>query len=328
MIMPLLKKNMRIGYHTWEPGLKGDGLTSAGGAIWTKALWKSLRKHNIQVDDMTCFDYDRLLPSLDALVLCWRWDFPNEGRYKERHESYRWQMKLIDVYSKRKTPIVVHDQDYHIDEPDLALLKEIGAHLFEPSLNPRPGFKSLHFPTPYHSRAPKSGSRFNKIVYVGNNYDRYDQFKRYMCEIKSHRPAVYGNWLETGIGRESPDQVKAECPNVDFRGRLDQTLVIPEMQKYTATIHFARPRYCENGFITIRWAEAVEANIVGLIPSEFVRIDELEDLYVTPDQVDIKLKRIASDISYLYQLLDRQSTFVNDIMRPYNWVAMLKDVTR
>lgn len=315
-------------WHTWEPGLYTKENTSAGGAVWIKFLWRYLAKQTIRVVDLYPLQ-KQTPPPVDVAIFCWRWDFPDNERYGERHRAYVRQMQLIEWYTEHKTPIIIHDEDYMMAPADLKRLQEIGATLTEPSLKPREGFKSLHFPYPF-GRTPVNARRKEPgLVYIGNNYGRYDQFKRYFGQrFKTFKPVVYGNWLEAGIDRESPEQVRADFPNVMFPGRLPQADVIATMSEFPATVQLAKPEYCEHGFLTIRWAEAVAANCVGLVPTDFFVNDDLKELVVDPSHVESLAGHIARDYETSSCFLRLQSEFVKDIMHPYSWVARIREVAQ
>lgn len=309
-----------VGWHTWEPGLQGK-MSSGGGAEWTKFLWKRLRSAGYEVVDLT-----KPLKGqrIDKAVFCWRWDF-NEPGYEDRHYSYVRQMELIESLHKAGTKIMVHDQDYKMAPADLEWLQSLGVGLYEPSILPRPGFSTLHFPYPWTvSGRAKTKAPYNRLIYIGNNYERYDQMKAYIGGMKRQdQVTVYGNWLERSPLRESPEQVRADFPYVNFGGRLEQSRIMDFLPNFQATIHLAKPEYCKSGFITIRWAEAARAGTIGLIPAEFAPIPLLEELYVSPSQLEEKLERIVHQRDYALELLTLQQDFVEATMRAQDWAFIL-----
>jgi hypothetical protein len=324
-------------WHTWEPGLDVDTnlKTSGGGAFWTKYLWKELEQQGHLMVISSPFkekDDPRMrielkdIKDVDLVILCWRWLLPSQ--YVERNKYYLNQAAIIAEAIGHNIPIIVHDQDHKIDPTDLALLlSHKNVVLTAPELFPREHFSTLMFPNPYRLNDWTNLDKVVDLTYVGNNYERYEQFKRFFGGSDFNGPVqVWGNWLEPSPNREAPEKVQADCPSVVFEGRLDQSRVISTLAKSKATIFLAKDSYCERGFVTIRFAEAVAANCPGFIPDEFKcdlhfgRVKSHEDLVNG-------LKGQTSE-PRLKLMLQEQRRFVSEKMTCWGWLEKIEEALR
>lgn len=312
-------------WYSWEPGLYGDYKTSGGGGTWTSFLWKEMERNGFEIKRCSPpidahYDGDRRIDDvkdIDAAIFCWRWLLPPQ--YAERNQYYEWQMALIRKCFGHHIPILIHDQDHKIEGKDEKYLQSIGAILTAPEIYPRYGFKTLMFPNPYS--IPPSRPHHERpidLMYVGNNYERYNQFKKMVGGHPNRYTVVYGNWLEKSPNREDPEQIKQDCPYIDFRNRLPQTRVLDELRFAKATFHLAKYTYCTSGFITIRWAEAVAAGCPAFIPAEFrapigfYRAVEISNM-----------EKWLDDERMLDVLFNQQREFVATKMIPSKWLEIL-----
>lgn len=264
---------MRILWHTWEPGLEGNDLTSGGGGAWTRFLFRKFNEHNWKVE---WFEHDAPMlersfmtyKPIDIAVFCWRWELPNLPQYETRNRARERQNFLIQWCIDRKIPFMVHDQDLKMTFEERDWVWKNHGHIFTPSFYPEFGELSLHFPNPY-TFGPMPTRTDDTLVYVGNHYERLDQAARMTNGFAENvHTMFFGNWMERGPGRD-PDEVRRRMPHVVFPGRLDQNRILDILGNARATILLHKEEYGPRGFVTIRWAEAAAAGVLPFIPEEF-----------------------------------------------------------
>lgn len=271
---------MRVLWHTWEPGLSGNDMTSGGGGAWTRFLFKQFENHGWSIDyfkhdDPPIFLGWRPAIPIDFAVFCWRWELPNLNQYISRNIAYERQNKLIHWCIQNEVPFMVHDQDLKMTFEESDWVLSNGGRIFTPSFFPEFREMSLHFPNPYAFYKIPTNT-IDQLTYIGNNYERLEQAMKYTSGFANNVHTVfYGNWLEEGIGR-NPKVVRDCLPHVVFPGRLDQSRIIDILASSRATILLHKPEYGPRGFTTIRWAEAAAAGVLPFIPDEF----ELPDKWV------------------------------------------------
>lgn len=327
---------MNIYWSTWEPGLSGNQMTSGGGAVWTKYLFEEFRNAGHFVyspNHIFTFesDLDSHFGKYSVMVFCWRWQFPQEPYYQDRNTVYENQMRLIKFCGDRDIPFIVHDQDLKMTKKDEQFVTSNHGLITEPSFYP-PGHRiSLHFPNPYPTSIPtESGGR--GLVYIGNNYERMEQTVKFLGRFSEERVVtVYGNWLEEGKGRATPDEVKRALPLVNFKGRLSQMDVIPVLRNAKATILLHKPEYGPRGFVTIRWAEAAAANIIPFIPQEF-RIPLAYQKLLEPLQVidsqDLLRKYNSITSQLKEEMIDNFKVLVYRYMSAKPWIQLLERIAK
>lgn len=318
----------RIVWSGWEPSLVGgDALTSAGSASATRYIWDQLYAEGIKV--VPAVDESPVLPPLDGVdgvVFYWRWHIPGE-RYIQRNNSVKRQWALIRWCHEHGVKFLIHDQDREINYDYMVdYIKERGGVITAPLLNPPEGVRRLMYPDPFpHTRSTVDYDyRNEELVYIGNNYDRYEQFTRLLAPAaKLLHVRMYGNWLEPSAVRQSKEQITQDAPFVKFYDRMPQAGVIDRLEQARYTMHLARPIYCDEGFVTIRWAEAVAAGCLAFIPGEFYPINELKSSYVyTPEEL---LERISyMKRSGFEEMVAAQRSWVECNMTIEPWLSMIK----
>lgn len=336
---------MNVLFHTWDPGLTSDVPNSAGGSLWIRYLWDRLRVEGHTVmwagdgepegvitprADESLGDF---LSHADVLVLFWRWVM--NIAYEDRNRAYAKQRLLLGMALDADIPILVHDQDHKITEDEIDELLANDVTLAAPEVTPRPGYVQLLYPNPYSSfRPPKKLD--SKVIgngpfltYIGNNYERMEQFEKYIVKASEMGipTVVWGNWLEPGPDRLSPEEVKALAPNIDFRGRLPQSRIIDELASAFMTVHLSKPSYCEPGFVTMRWCEAAVAGILSLVPGEFTMPTEYEPALIH-DGEEIFWLSVALHEETYSELVMAQQDWVSRRMRVEPWLDMLKGMVR
>jgi glycosyltransferase involved in cell wall biosynthesis len=186
------------------------------------------------------------------------------------------------------------------------------------------------FPLPYELQ-PFSHSYDTDLVYIGNNYNRYEQAVMFLEGFAKASPRVhvYGNWLEPNPERESPEKVKQDFPHVKFLGRLPQNQIIDVLSKARTTIHLFKPEYGAHGFIAPRWAEAAAAGVPAFVPSTF-RVAP-EDTKGWEKFIVDRGSSITSAFGAMYdsthdEVAEAQRAFAKKYMRAEAWVEMIEAV--
>lgn len=275
---------MNLLWHTWEPAMVSENTAaSSGGGMWMKFLFSKLTAdgHNIlwpvsakdkgiRPFSSKPVDYMKAVADCDVAVFAWRWEMPD---YPERNELFTRQMEMIEAAFAIGKRVIVHDQDHMITSSQRDWLLASGAQIYEPAFAPFEGSQTLMFPYNFSFGPTKRASTSADIVYVGNNYGRTAQIAQ-IIEGLELKVDFYGNWLERSPLRESPEAIKWLLPNVNFKGRLPQEKIAKVLGNAKATVHFCKPSYAKNGFVTIRWAEAADAGTMAFIPSGFALPDK------------------------------------------------------
>ena len=89
---------MRIGVHSWEPGLAGDFLTAAPGWLWMQFLFEEMRESDHEPvwfgteHDAPMLSSSSNVGSVDLRVFCWRWPMDSHPRFASRNRAYDKQM--------------------------------------------------------------------------------------------------------------------------------------------------------------------------------------------------------------------------------------------
>lgn len=334
---------MIIGWSTWEPGLMSPQPTSAGGGAWTRFLFDEFARAGHQVmmlqgEAPGTLKAESLsdLDSLDVAVICWRWPMP---QYHDRQMAYEWQMQLIDILGEKKVPIIIHDEDHKMTNADRKFVRKNDAIITAPQFavtGEHWADRSLFFPNPYRGFEPRLWPLGDiDFIYIGNNYERFDQVVTYVKPLSEARHVeFYGNWLERGPGRESPDVVTYMLPSVKFMGRLPQHEVIEKLSQANTTMHFSKDSYMKHGFITIRWAEAVAAGVIGFIPYGMLLpnwyLSQFERLGVVPrDGLELVKNLEEIEKSHTWpDILGLQREFVDRYMRVDTWLDLVEEVKK
>lgn len=331
---------MKIGFHTWDPGLWSTEKNSAGGALWMRNLWTYLSDlgHTIiwlgqHGDTVPVPAFKGRIEDCNVVYFYWRW-FMHKS-YEERNEAYARQMKLIARAAKAGMPMVIGDGDHKMTLDDITYIqKQTKAILVAPELAPRKGFERLHYPNPHPminplvNRMPFFGQ--DDIVYIGNNYERWDQFLEYIVKPSNSGMKVkcYGNWLEPHPDRQTDTEIVKVAPNIAFPGRLAQSMIIDTYLIADFTVHLAKPSYCKTGFVTMRWAEAAAAGTFGFIPAEFRHTPlELHGAVVSSGK-DLVTTRKAMNEDRWFQVVLAQQKWVAENMKVELWLDMLEEAIR
>lgn len=261
--------NEDILFHAWASEKRKSAYSRLLKTISSDGLW-SLTENDIFSfwDAAGCSDLDFVLHE---------WRMPIEGRNTEdAREKLRecWQPDLflqqcvVDYCRINDIKLVLFDLDYKLEEYAVDSMVDSGMDVTVLELgskwSEKPWSKQVQIPfdfTSIYEFKPKSWVK-NKLVYVGNRYERDWCIDKYIPK-SADGVVVHGNWDEGG--RDS----KHKWPTIMFEHRL-QTL---EMQSVysdaAATVLLAKEDYCKYGFMTARVIEAVFYGTVPLFIEEF-----------------------------------------------------------
>ena len=223
---------------------------------------------------------DTGFPEGDVLFVEWRWPtWKNDatiGGDRATESDYRRQCALLDHYHAKGVPIIIHDGDLKMTPEEER--RWPNAQLADACIKPREQTRS-RISMPWASSARrlfKPAEYSYNYTYVGNNYDRDPQFKKYYSQpsraLRSRgiQTKVWGNWLERSPERSDPSVLLRENPNVSFGHRLAYKEIFSIINNSIAVTHITRDDYTPYGNITMRFTEAIQAGVVSLIPSEYV----------------------------------------------------------
>jgi hypothetical protein len=328
---------MNIGFHCWEPSLHGNFKNSSGGGIITRFLFDKLIE---QGNTIIWFGKNGQPPpagtktgaitDCDVMLFYWRWAMPT---YPERQKAYRDQNILLTLTAQAGVPFIVHDQDYKMTPYAIERVKSLGGFIARPEIYPDDGIVSLCFPNPYELNGTIKHSYLYDLIYVGNNYERYQQTKDFVSKFSriSTRVAFFGNWLEPSTSRQSPEVLKQDFPDVQFMGRLPQNEVVETLSRGRTTIHLFKPEYGKTGFITPRWAEAAAAGTPAFIPSSFrmpeYYVKALGHYYVK-NCLDVINTFFAMTEQSHDEMVGIQRKIVDDLASLYRWFYMFEDLKK
>ncbi len=269
---------LRIGFSFW--GFLGHGIldTPDGGRFWRRPIVDALIDAGYEVillqvnrdageagDDLP-YSWDDGFPNLDVLLAEWRWALPgrnttpcgNPGHTCDLHR----QNDLLDHYTATGTATIFWDTDRQLPAGDP--LRDLGnAAICEPAMLPASGARCLLHPLPDTALdaadpdALAAACRELPLAYVGNQYDRDEQFDRFFAPAAARLPhRVAGKWPRTG-----------QWPHVNFTGRCAFGEVQTIYRTALATVLLLPGRYARVGHVTQRLFEAVLAGCLPLTPS-------------------------------------------------------------
>lgn len=238
------------------------------------------------------------LPELDVVFLEWRWRRPGKST-----EDWDRQVELLDHYTRLGTPVVVLDTDLKVTEADE--LRWPTMTVCDPCLVPK-RITRERVKMPFccsFERACAASAGSVHYRYVGNNYERDDQFRRYYSVPSLNlrgsgiQTTVHGNWLTHSIERMHPRGVLQAYPHVAFLPRLAYRDVSAALNDSVAVCHITKPEYALHGNVTMRYFEALAAGVPALVPTECVPLRQVGDacglLVNTPGDVVMKVRNLA-----------------------------------
>lgn len=222
-------------------------------------------------------------PELDVLFLEWRWKTWKNDKHNPNHVALKYepdydrQLELIEYY-KDRCPIIAWDTDLKITPDDEKAFPML--ILSDPSF--KTNFQtrqrvSIPFWTDWRQLVPCT-EPLNIYGFVGNNYERPEEFKKFYFSGASNlrqelgiQTAMYGNWLQRSPEREQPEHLIKSYQNVNFNHRMGFYDSMQIMNKFVATTHVAKQKYYETEFMSPRYLEALAVCCPAFTPASFDR---------------------------------------------------------
>lgn len=169
------------------------------------------------------------------------------------------QREIIEYYTYKQIPIIVLDFDYKLDRSND---KQFMCVL-------EPGFsrgRENHIHVPFLmdeiEQFPMLPPR-NKIVYVGNRYERDGEFDKFFGVGSDIEYEVWGNWLE--YEKDS----KERWPHVKFKGRAQPYQIHEALSLSILTPMIGRKEYYDYSFTSIRFIESLLFGTIPVLPSSY-----------------------------------------------------------
>lgn len=217
-------------------------------------------------------------PEIDILFLEYRWPITgrntNLGATSSSYTpDYDRQMELINFYSAKNIPIFLWDKDQKLTESDP--VKTLVHYILEPSINPNDRNIPFLFPfdTKTFSRQSiynyEKASRSKNMIYIGNQYERDEEFKKYFSDIvfyEIEKSDVY--WNRTKYPERLQENI-IKFPGVNFFDRVWFSEVSKIYQRYFSTVLIAPERYYKTGQFTQRLFESIGNGCIPLCPSYY-----------------------------------------------------------
>lgn len=264
----------------------------------TKAMWWEMEKkvlsmfrYNFRDMEFILHEYRMLIPGRNDIESTF-----NEGWQPD----FFIQHCIVEYCRETGKKLIVFDLDYKFTEEeyrkwnnqnvDMVVL-ELGSKWEQlvkegRCVSVRQVYIPFDFDHIHDIDLPEPEDRENKLVYVGNRYERDWCIDKYISE-DIEGCTVYGNWLEGN--RDS----KERWPNIKFGKRL-QTGDMKDVYRSSAfTILFAKREYCENGFMTARIVESIFYGSVPLFIEEYG--SELIEKYAG-DYAELLTVKSANDV--------------------------------
>lgn len=243
-------------------------------------------------------------PQLDILFVQWRWKIPGrnwmEDGSKPPMMDYLRQEEILNYYhDKTDTKIFILDTDFKLTEEDerryfKATILDISnkskklwsdrKSVFWP-FNTKRILERKHlvrFPLQSEGENAYSLDPSNLISYIGNDYERENQFAKYIYEISKTLPPwtvhVYGNWLKypakaaTNLKKYEGVVFHPKVTRDNFEYIYSRTLCVPLLSK---------DDYAEHGQMAYRILEVMYNGSIPVGLKEFYGIEK----YVIPELI-------------------------------------------
>ncbi|MBN1263009.1 MAG: hypothetical protein JW991_01505 [Candidatus Pacebacteria bacterium] len=312
-------RKIKLGYSCW--GFLGKGVvdTPDGGRSHRLVLLKELIKRNFSIymlqknrdlieagDDFSSsyLSFREDLPDIDALFLEYRWPIPGRNcqvdkKSTEYTPDLDRQNELLKHYQTQRIPILIWDKDQKLEKK----IFPGNVVIFEAALKPRPGRVKLLFPVDDDKvqKAIRSLDRYskenkkNKLVYIGNRYERDETFKKYYIDstkLLNSTVFIYGKW------KNFPDK----CKNLNFMGRIGYNKVCSVYLNSFLTILIAPDRYYQSGQYTQRLFESLWGLCLPLVPEEYYQKEKI----ILPELVVGSSENIVKKINWLTSLVNQE----------------------
>jgi hypothetical protein len=279
MTKPATPGGLTIGFSFW--GFLGAGVldTPDGGRFWRRPIVDTLQAlgHRVVMlqtnrdqgeagQALPYAWYTEGFPPLDILLAEWRWPLPGRnttpcGSPGHTCDLHR-QADLLARYTQAGTPTILWDTDRRLPPNDI-LRSYRHVLVCEPAIKPTPGAITLVHPVPDaaldtadpHALAVRQ--RVLPLVYIGNQYDRDDEFGTYFAPAAARfRHRVAGKWPSTDA-----------WPHVSFTGRIHFRDIPALYETALTTVLLLPSRYAAVGHQTQRLFEAVLSGCLPLTPT-------------------------------------------------------------
>ena len=271
---------------------------------------------------------DTGFPDGDVLFVEWRWPtWKNDvklGGDRATESDYRRQCELLDHYHAKGTPIIIHDGDLKMTPEEEE--RWPNAQLADACIKPREQTRS-RISMPWVSSARrlfKPVEYSYNYTYVGNNYDRDPQFRKYYSQpskslrLRGIQTKVWGNWLERSPERRDPSVLIRDNPNIAFGHRLAYKEIFSVINNSIAVTHITRDDYTPYGNITMRFTESIQAGVVSLIPHEYVHARPVglgEFLVNDPEDVVRAVNRLSqTTVEERVDIIKRQEEALRQVV--------------
>jgi len=214
-------------------------------------------------------------PDGDIVYCEWRWPTWKNSNEKSQETDYTRQCEVLDYYHSQGVPIVIHDGDLKMTAEDE--LRWPNAVISDACVNSRLlTRKRITIPwCNYMHRYFEPVEYSYNYAYVGNNYEREKQFRKYYTipslalRLAGLQTYVCGNWLNRSPERKDPSNLIQESPNVAFGPRLAYKDIFSVMNNSVTMTHITKDDYTPYGNITGRFFEAIKSGVPALIPWEY-----------------------------------------------------------
>ena len=256
---------------------------------------KGLDEHgHVRFDGTSCE-----FPALDVIFMEYRWPTWKNDRSHPDHQPSRYepdldrQLEILKHYHG-KVPIIVWDTDLKITPEFEKQWPEviIADPSFETNRLTRDRL-SIPFWTDFKELI-LTAEPYPILGYVGNNYERNDEFQKYYFNLKQDarimgiQISMYGNWLQRSPERQSPESLISNHREVAFNHRMNFYDSMVMMNRFICTTHVSKPRYYETGFMSPRYLEALAVNCPALVPKAFKLNDILGKEWIVEKGSDVR----------------------------------------
>lgn len=270
-----------------------DALNARGHAVlWLQRMRESTPYAGLRYchDDVAVGSY----PDLDVLFIEHRWPTYKNIGDNPIEPDLKTQSALLQHYCALGVPVIMWDTDLKITHDDELAWPNI--IIADPTLRTRRLSRTriyLPFWTDWKLMFDQPCTHSYEYVYIGNNYERDDQFmKYYVMPAKRLRQlgmqtTVCGNWLERSPERRDPSIIIASTHDVAFRGRLSFNRSMSLLNDSICTTHITKQLYCELGFVSPRYLEALACWSIALVPCEFSCGSVIGDRFMVRNAEDV-----------------------------------------
>lgn len=303
-----------------------NALKSAGHEIY--ALQQ--RREPVPFPDVKyVMETDDHFPDLDVIFLEHRWptqknDVTDSNFVANKYEPDLDRQREIIEHYHGKIPLITWDTDFKITREFEERYPEL--ILTDPSFETNSITRkrtSLPFWTDWKKlfdvREP-----YPVYGYVGNNYERSDQFEKYYFSVKQDmrlmgvQVSMHGNWLQKSPDRQSPASLISQHREVAFCDRKNFFDSMAAINSFITTTHVSKQSYYSKGFISPRYIEALMCSCPALIPAEQKYSDIFGQKWVAQNPSDVIAKvRQLKDVSLNVrkEIVDEQIAKMKDFAK-------------